>query len=168
MLVAGTSSPGSQLLPGRTGSLVSQSHPAGAERDERAAHTVPCFFHRFGVSISMELMNNSNMNIIHCIWAGVVSDRGGIKSSKRLEGSAPARAGEGWWEGDERLRAHTIPARASDTQPHSRDSLSRRQWGRLGLSGPGSAHGDGEVLAAPGSSAFIVSVSPLSSPSLSK
>lgn len=108
------------LRAGRTGSLVSQSHPAGPGRDEPTAHTVPCFFHRFCVSISMELMNNSNMNIIHCIWAGVMSDRGEIKSSKRLAGSAPARAGEGWWEGDDRLRAHTIPTRASDTQPHFR------------------------------------------------
>lgn len=108
------------LLAGRTGSLVSQSHPAGPERDKPAVHTVPCFFHRFCVSISTELMNNSNMNIIHCIWAGVMSDREEIKSSKRLAGSGPARAGEGWWESDERLRAHTIPTRASDTQPRFR------------------------------------------------
>lgn len=108
------------LHAGRTGSLVSQSHPAGPEWDKPPAHTVPCFFHRFCVSISTELMNNSNMNIIHCIWAGVMSDREEIKSSKRLAGSGPARAGEGWWEGDERLRAHTIPTRASDTQPHFR------------------------------------------------
>lgn len=121
-----------QLCAGRTGSLVSQSHPAGPEQDKPAAHTVPCFFHRFCVSISMELMNNSNMNIIHCIWAGVMSDREEIKSSKRLGGSAPARAGEGWREGDERLRAHTIPTRASDTRPHFRaacDGDSGAGWG---------------------------------------
>lgn len=108
------------LRAGRTGSLVSQSHPAVPERDKPTAHTIPCFFHRFCVSISVELTNNSNMNIIHCIWAGVMSGREGIKSSKRLAGSAPARAGEGCWEGDERLRAHTIPTRASGTQPHFR------------------------------------------------
>lgn len=115
--------------------LVSQSHPAGPERDEPAAHTVPCFFHRFCVSISMELMNNSNMNIIHCIWAGVMSDREEIKSSKRLAGSGPARAGEGWWEGDERLRAHTIPTRTSGTQPNFRAGWGCQARGVLMVSG---------------------------------
>lgn len=64
------------------------------EQDEPATRTIPCFFHRFCMSISMELMNNSNMNIIHCIWAGVISGRVEIKSSKRLASPAPA---EGRW-----------------------------------------------------------------------
>lgn len=89
--------PAAPVLAGEagSGSPVSLSHPAIPERDELAAHTLPCFFHRFCVSISMELMNNSNMNIIHCIWAGVISGREEIKSSKRLAGSPPARASRG-------------------------------------------------------------------------
>lgn len=75
---------------------MSPSCPTAPEQDEPSTRTVPCFFHRFCVSISTELMNNSNMNIIHCIWAGVISGREEIKSSKRLEGLAPA---EGQWVG---------------------------------------------------------------------
>lgn len=125
MLVLGTlqpwfTTPSGSVQAGQAAWCPKATPPAVPERDKPTAHTVPCFFHRFCVSISMELTNNSNMNIIHCIWAGVMSGREGIKSSKRLAGSAPARAGEGCWEGDERLRAHTIPTRASGTQPHFR------------------------------------------------
>lgn len=89
--------PVAPALAGEAGasSPASPSHPAVPERDKPATRTVPCFFHRFCVSISMELMNNSNMNIIHSIWARVISGREEIKSSKRLVGSSPARASRG-------------------------------------------------------------------------
>lgn len=116
MLVPGSlqpraqSSPVSHLLPagrwqrrrlrhrqGRQGPAAPRPRaaPRSLSGTSRPRTPVPCFFHRFCVSISTELMNNSNMNIIHSIWAGVISGREEIKSSKRLVGSSPARASRG-------------------------------------------------------------------------
>lgn len=51
--------------------------------------------------MSTELMNSSNMTIIHCIWAGGIAGREEIKSSKRpgWRGHLLPEPAEGRWVG---------------------------------------------------------------------
>lgn len=47
----------------------------------------------------MELMNNSNMNIIHCIWAGGVEGREELRPSERSSQHRPRHGAALWGHG---------------------------------------------------------------------
>lgn len=96
----------------------------------------------------MELMNNSNMNIIHCIWAGGVEGREELRPSERssqhrpghgtaLRGHGAVSAGQRQWALP--LRPPAAPRFSPSGEMGRRENnpgRHRQEWGRTRCGAP--------------------------------